>query len=154
MLCFHCTVLDSYSEEPQLEIRIFEGAGKGTPMTISNDLEQELSRHKDCIGELETNITWFHFDDEQWVFRTSKNLSAANGDDGRATLYLFCASAAKTSHIEVKVRVLSRPVLCSLSSSFQRCQLSPPPEFPILFEDYWIFIPLNIFHSEILRKES
>lgn len=88
-----------------MELRIYDGAKPGTRMTIDESLEKELKHYRDCFFELETNITWFRFNEDIWGFETTAEVVQFSRDESVAMLHLLCADSTQSRSVQLNIQI-------------------------------------------------
>ncbi|WKY07905.1 hypothetical protein Q1695_007418 [Nippostrongylus brasiliensis] len=87
------------------ELRIYEGASRGTRLTMGVELQRRFETMKNCFGQLETDVEWLEYQSSRSAFYTASDLPAVKPTgDLSGTLHLLCTGNQMHSlHFRVHV---------------------------------------------------
>ncbi|RCN31041.1 hypothetical protein ANCCAN_23184 [Ancylostoma caninum] len=73
------------------ELRIYDGAARGTRLTMGVELQRRFETMKNCFGQLETDIEWIEYQSSRNAFYTASDLpSVKPTGDLTGILHLLC----------------------------------------------------------------
>ncbi|ULT97156.1 hypothetical protein L3Y34_005168 [Caenorhabditis briggsae] len=80
--------------EDVFDVRIHEGADKGSRLTMSQELQKSTEPLGHCFGQLETDVDWIEWKSSRSAFYTSAQMplsATKNSNNLVGTLHLLCA---------------------------------------------------------------
>ncbi|KAL6739471.1 hypothetical protein Aduo_012918 [Ancylostoma duodenale] len=84
-------LVESIYSEGIYELRIYDGAARGTRLTMGVELQRRFETMKNCFGQLETDIEWIEYQSSRNAFYTASDLpSVKPTGDLAGTLHLLC----------------------------------------------------------------
>ncbi|CAJ0601591.1 unnamed protein product [Cylicocyclus nassatus] len=91
LLIFLLSFISSVLCEGIYELRIYDGAERGTRLTMGVELQRRFETMKNCFGQMETDIEWIEYQSSRNAFYTSADLpSTRPTGDLTGTLHLLC----------------------------------------------------------------
>ncbi|KJH44387.1 fibronectin type III domain protein [Dictyocaulus viviparus] len=90
------------------ELRIYDGAERGTRLTMDVNLQKRFETVKNCFGQLETDVEWIEYQSVRSAFYTTVDLTAVKlSNDLSGTLHLLCTGNQMHS-LQFRVHVTHR----------------------------------------------
>lgn len=81
----------SVAAEGDYELRIYDGASRGTRLTMGIELQRRFETLKNCFGQLETDVEWLEYQSAKNAFYTASDLPTVKpAGDLDGTLHLLC----------------------------------------------------------------
>ncbi|KAK6028070.1 fibronectin type III domain protein [Ostertagia ostertagi] len=126
----------SVLSEEVYELRIYDGASRGTRLTMGVELQRRFEVMKNCFGQLETDVDWIEYQSSRNAFYTSSDLPGVKPTgDLTGTLHLLCTGNRMHS-LDFRIHVTHRN--------------HHPPTFNK--PEYHFFVPVTLTVGEQVGK--